>query len=69
MALETPPWGWMEFVSPGSGQRNICPTYDIGPHCLDEVCHCGAEMDEDGLLVHNALDGREDYEQGRRARH
>ena len=69
MVLPGVPWGWGLFVSPGSGQRNLCPTWDIGAHCLDHSCVCGAELDGDGWLIHKAFDGRERYEQGLALRH
>ena len=45
---------------------HIYPIGDLKEHITegfpDEVCWCDPIITEDGLLVHNSLDGREEYE-------
>jgi hypothetical protein len=47
---------------------HILPIDDLRQHEAHdgELCWCRPELDEDGDLVHNALDGREAFETGER---
>jgi hypothetical protein len=45
---------------------HIYPIADLRPHVLEGVdCWCRPRL-EDGLVIHNAMDERETYEQGRK---
>jgi hypothetical protein len=45
-------------------RNHVCPVNDLREHLLTD-CWCGP-TDDDGLVVHNSLDGREFYERGER---
>lgn len=60
---QVPPWGWAVNTPPGMNVQ-LVPTWDWRPHYASQECPCRPVLDEDGLLVHNAFDGRERYEQG-----
>lgn len=51
----------------GAGEPAVVyPLDDLYPHrSMSEDCPCNPFW-EDGILVHNAFDGREEFEQGRR---
>jgi hypothetical protein len=52
------------------GCRHIVPLNDLDGHLTrDEKCACRPELSEDGNIVHNAFDGREAYETGKRLPH
>jgi len=64
--------GWYNFTLQ---QDNICavleiihcvPLDDLRIHDLDEDCWCSPACLEHGIYSHNALDGRESYENGRK---
>ena len=44
--------------------RHVYPFNDLREHCLGD-CWC-RPVDDEGLIVHNSLDGRELYEDGSR---
>lgn len=46
-------------------QSEIIPINDLRPHVEGFDCWCHPEED-DGLLIHNSMDGREDFEEGKR---
>jgi hypothetical protein len=48
-------------------KQHIYPTNDIKPHNTDDgECWCNPTIDEeDNLVIHNAMDQREQYEEGR----
>ena len=48
---------------------HVYPLHDLRDHTLTETCWCKPVINEDGIVVHNSMDGREDYEEGRRWRH
>jgi hypothetical protein len=50
---------------------HIVPIGDSRKHEIDAKCWCCPEEDEDDpdILIHNAMDGREDYEDGIRKHH
>jgi hypothetical protein len=51
-----------------SDKYHIVPTNDLREHRTDSGIHCWCrpKQDEDGLIVHNSMDGREKYETGMR---
>jgi hypothetical protein len=50
---------------------HIIPLDDLYPHKLSKDCWCHPQEDDEHpeLLVHQAADGRLDYEEGRRRPH
>lgn len=46
--------------------KHLLPANDLRMHDGAANCWCQPETNEDGLVVHNSLDGREDFETGRR---
>lgn len=60
---------WWIFRIPKLGhgaEQHVIPMADLRPHDPDGACWCHPEEDDDypGLWKHNALDGREAYENG-----
>lgn len=52
------------------GTYHVVPRKDLATHITyEERCTCEPELNVDGVVVHNAFDGREEYEQGRRKVH
>jgi hypothetical protein len=45
-------------------KQHIYPVEDLKPHDMTDDCWC-APCVEDDLVIHNAMDERETYEQGR----
>lgn len=43
---------------------HVIPRNDLREHETHRDCWCRPVEQEPGVIVHNALDGREDYEQG-----
>ncbi len=43
-------------------EYHILPINDLREHEESVNCWCGPEEDVDGLIVHNSMDRREDYE-------
>jgi hypothetical protein len=60
--------GWEVRGIPGNPENHVVPVEDIKPHFLDRQCWCGPTPDDvdDDLIVHHAMDKREEYECGRR---
>lgn len=58
-------------VIPPDGVWHIVPVDDLMDHETDGLdCWCNPDYDEwEGLITHNALDGREAYETGQRKPH
>lgn len=58
-------------VIPPEGVWHIVPVNDMRDHETDGLdCWCNPDYDEwEGLITHNALDGREAYETGQRKPH
>jgi len=58
--------GWI--CESGGGQpARVYPIGDIKDHVVHGgECWCGAAENEDGTIVHNAMDEREKYEAGER---
>lgn len=71
--LEVPriAWGWRVFDHPHPLVRELhtMPLYDTGLHAFDRACDCRPREDEPGAVIHNAFDGREAYETGKRKHH
>jgi hypothetical protein len=44
---------------------HVIPINDIDYHEQNEFCHCNPTINEDGVCVHNAFDGREVFEQAK----
>jgi hypothetical protein len=42
------------------------PADDLREHTESSACWCNPREDEPGLWIHNSMDRREEYEQGRR---
>jgi hypothetical protein len=46
---------------------HVVPINDLREHVEDGTrCWCKPTVDEDGLIVHNSMDGREKFETGER---
>lgn len=59
--------GWL--LIDGGNVIHVSPISDLRPHEVSENCWCHPDSDDDGFLVHNALDGREAYERQEIRRH
>lgn len=68
LGVDGPPWMWGTFTHPETGQPHLIPTWDFGMHAFDMGCICRPKDDGFGI-IHNAFDGREDYETNTRKRH
>lgn len=44
---------------------HVIPTNDIREHVTDESCWCNPTVDDDLIVIHNSMDERETYEEGR----
>ena len=61
-------FGWENlsvFLNDKLHYQHVVPCGDLKRHQLDPVCWCNPTVDEDGLVIHNTVDGREEYEQGK----
>jgi hypothetical protein len=45
--------------------RHVIPTNDLREHSMGVDCWCNPEVD-DLVVIHNSMDERESYEQGRK---
>jgi hypothetical protein len=54
---------WMATTT-AKGTPCVYPIDDIKPHEIDAPCWC-IPFDDDGVIVHNSMDRREEYERGR----
>lgn len=46
---------------------HVYPLNDFRPHEVDgKSCWCNPTVDQDGVIVHNSMDRREEYEEGRK---
>lgn len=57
-------WGWDNIRHPDTRAMHIMPLSDVAAHAFDEDCRCAPLVDEYGVTIHNAFDGRERYERG-----
>ena len=48
------------------GKPHVVPVGDLRDHDTDKPCWCKAIEDENGVVVHNSMDGREKFETGER---
>lgn len=47
-------------------ETHVMPEYDYKPHEMSSKCWCRPDTEDEGFFVHNSMDGREDFEEGRR---
>lgn len=52
---------WTAYADP----PEVMPDDDLKSHYFGEQCWCRPFLD-DGIIVHNSLDGREGFERGER---
>lgn len=45
---------------------HVVPTNDLREHSTDGECWCHPEVDDDLVVIHNSMDERETYEEGRK---
>lgn len=57
--------GAWEAVRLPSGERHVLPIGDLRPHDETAGCWC-RPIDDEGVIVHNSLDMREQFENGRK---
>lgn len=58
--------GWLALAPFYPFPAEVIPINDLRPHAEGSPdCWCRPTM-QDGVLVHNSMDGREAYEQGRK---
>lgn len=51
----------------GGWEVHVVPMRDQRPHVtIACTCWCSPTVNENGAIVHNALDGREPFEEGKR---
>lgn len=50
---------------------HVYPLDDLRDHETEDhtSCWCHPTVDEDGIVVHHSMDGREAYDDGRRKKH
>ena len=47
-------------------KQHIYPVEDLKPHEMTDTCWCNPTVDdEDDIVIHNAMDRREEFEEGR----
>ena len=46
--------------------QHVYPTNDLREHEMTPDCWCKPEIDEYGNVIHNSMDERETYEEGRK---
>lgn len=56
--------GW-RVEKNAAGTACVYPLNDFREHDIDGPCWC-RPFDDEGILVHNSMDGRERYEEGRK---
>ena len=56
---------WEVWERGDTGQRHVIPQDDLKPHDLINYCWCNP-VDDEGIIVHNSMDKREEYERGER---
>ena len=67
MTAKCPHTGWV--VVGGGYRAHVLPARDLREHIRSKFCWCSPDIDEDGNIIHNSADGREDYEQKTRQTH
>jgi hypothetical protein len=50
------------------GEAHVIPILDLKDHTATESCWCKPveDSEQDDLFIHNSMDGREEYEHGRK---
>ncbi len=61
MTADTQDWGVYQW----DGVMHVAPVNEVHLHVANE-CRCGAWEKEEGVIVHLAFDGRQDFENGTR---
>jgi len=61
--------GW-DIVKVPTGRIHVMPLDDLRPHVASDTCWCHPSEDDEEpineqLLIHHALDRREDFENGK----
>lgn len=56
--------GWIAYDNP----LEVMPVNDLKDHDFGEKCWCKPFYEEEGTLIHNSADGRENYEPDNRLR-
>jgi hypothetical protein len=46
--------------------NHVVPTNDLREHILDGECWCNPKVGDDLVVIHNSMDERETYEEGRK---
>lgn len=46
------------------GALHVVPVADMREHEMSPECWCNPRITEEGVVVHNSMDGREKYENG-----
>lgn len=55
------------LISPLEGEMHITPVGDLREHIQARSCWCHPkEPDDDGIVIHNSMDRREEFERGER---
>ena len=67
MGVKCPHSGWV--VVKGKVRAHVFPKGDLREHIRSKFCWCSPDIDENGNIIHNSADGREDYEQKTRQTH
>lgn len=63
------PHGWIVITAPGKSSH-VIPMGDLKDHECTGECWCRPEIDdEDDMIVHNAMDRREEIERGTAHKH
>lgn len=57
------PWA---VIPEADGPYHVIPIWDMRNHTVSEACWCRPQRNEEGTLVHNSMDRREEYERGER---
>jgi len=47
-------------------KMHVVPVNDLREHITDEKCWCNPNVNDDLVVVHNSMDQRETYEEGRK---
>jgi len=45
---------------------HVVPVDDLCEHITDRECWCNPSVDDDLVVIHNSMDERESYEEGRK---
>lgn len=59
----------MDKLFDGSGSHlltHVVPMNDLREHDTDGFCWCNPTVDDDLVVIHNSMDERETYEEGRK---